>query len=178
MSIAPAVADETSSSRSGVRVGETEVSRVYRVRWAAAFNRSHEYSAELASRGERQLAVSLGDDSRNDAKWLAAKVRKIMALAEAELLPASDRPYIIKRRIHVTCKAKYVVGARNQAGGSGPALMQAALGDTEPVVLGSKKLCTVRYRLSRIVVGDANAKQDFVISLPDLQLAADQPKRE
>jgi hypothetical protein len=179
VSIAPAVADEASSSRPGVRVGETQVSRIYRVRWAAAFKRSQDHSTRLTaarSAGGAKLAVSREDETRNDAKWLAAKVRKIMALAEAELLSASDRPYVIKRRMHVSCKTKYIVAARNEPVGGGPGIRQAALGDADPVVLETKKLCTVRYRLSRIPVGDVNAKQDFVISLPDLQLAADQPK--
>jgi hypothetical protein len=150
------------------------VSRIYRVRWAAAFTRSHELNSQLAassSDSERRFVVSL-DGPRADAKSLAAKVRKVMAAAEAELLAASDRPYVIKRRMHVSCKAKYVVAVRNQPSGGGPALMQAALGDEEPVVLKSHKLCTVRYRLTRVMMGQADGKQDFEITLPDLHAAA------
>lgn len=157
-----------------MRAGELQISHTYRIRWARAFARSQDRNSRITETklpSERKFVFSL-DGTHADAQSIAAKVREIVARAEATLPPALDHPYVVKRRLRVSCKTAYLVSTRKRSSTGVPALMQAALAEQQ-VVLKSKKVCSVHYRLSRMEVTETTSgKRDFEIRLPDLQAAA------
>jgi hypothetical protein len=173
-SIVPSAAEEVaSSSRSIIRAGETQASIIYRIRWTRAFARTQDRNSQVTTTmptSEKLFNFSL-DGTGADSKSIIAKVRKIVARAEAKLLPALDRPYVINRRLRVRCTSKYLVATHNQTPDGVPGLMQAALTEPEQVVLKSKKTCAVRYRVTRTVISETDGKRDFEFTLPELQAA-------
>lgn len=171
-SIVPSAAEELASSQTVLRVGETPTSRIYRIRWTRAFARAQDRNSEITNTNptsEKLFNFTL-DGTGADSKSIVDKVRKIVARAEAQLLPALDHPYVVNRRLRIRCKTQYLVATKHHSDGV-PGLMQTALSESEPVVLKSKKTCMVRYRVTRTVISQSDRQQDFEFTLRELKEA-------
>jgi len=157
-----------------VRVGETQMSRMYRARWLANYARSREEGARLLARGsgaEPTVVLSL-DDTQADMSSIIAKIRKIVARIGAEANAATGKSYVVRTRLRVHCRAKYVIAKRKPPSPAMPALMQSVLAAGEPTIVKTVKVCAFKFRRSRRLVDRVNSKRSFSVTLPYLDLTS------
>jgi hypothetical protein len=147
VSVGPACAGEIASPVHAAKIGETPISRMYRVAWLAKFGRQQ--TAIEAAQAPTRSEINAPPDVQNaalasasEAKLTAAaRVQVIAAQVDDEMRAlAAGRP--LKYRLHVDCSSKFVAAAR-PAQGPAPALLAAFGSDVESVKI-SVDSCTVK----------------------------------
>jgi hypothetical protein len=147
VSVGPACAGEISSPAHAAKIGETPISRMYRVAWLAKFGRQQAaFEAPAApnksknhSLSKAQSAVLYSSGAPDSAA--AARVQVIAAQIDDQMrIIAAGKP--LTYLLHVDCSSKSVAAARPQRGPA-PAVLAAFGPDVESVKV-SVDTCTVK----------------------------------
>jgi hypothetical protein len=163
-SIVPAHAGELSASTRGVRVGETQISRMYRVHWVRAYKRSgtqdHQSSSGSSARGPAMLASELKADKtfQETMRAAVAYARDLARQAKA------DGATGVKTRVRVRCMSKTVVARSGPTPVAFAAAVQGPAASAERIVHTSTEVCSVKVVQRR--ARRAPAMQAFNVALP------------
>jgi hypothetical protein len=159
-SIVPAHAGELLTSTRGVRVGEPQISRMYRVHWMRSYERSGAQGAPMA------LASSANDQQAAEA--FQDKVRAAVAYAR-DLARQAEAAGIkgVKTRVRVRCTSKHVVERSGPRQVAFAAAMQGPHPSAEKVVHTASEICAVKVLLRR-PARQAPAMRAFNVGLPPI----------
>jgi hypothetical protein len=174
VSIGSAQAGEIAAPPLGPKIGETAISRMYRVAWLANFGWQREelQSAPAPIRSEiRTLpnarasvqAVAREGAARAQAV-VDARIKAITAQVDDEMHTiAAGKP--LRYKLHVDCSTKYVQALRPQQGPAPAAL--TAFGSDVTSVTVSLESCTVKV-LWKFLDGEPDAPQmrAYSVSVP------------
>jgi hypothetical protein len=147
VSVGPACAGEIGSPARAAKIGETPISRMYRVAWLAKFGRQQ--AALEAKSAPSETKVHTPSDAQNAVLYsagvpntvTAARVRAIAAQIDAQMRTiAAGKP--LTYWLHVDCSSKSVTAARPPQGPA-PAVLAAFGSDVESVKV-SADTCTVK----------------------------------
>jgi hypothetical protein len=163
-SIVPAHAGELSASTRGVRVGETQISRMYRVHWVRAYKRSGPQDSQSSTKGSASASAILASELKAD-KTFQETMRAAVAYARDLARQAKAEGINVKTRVRVRCMSKLVVarsGPRPVA--FAPAAQGGPAASAERVVQTSTEVCSVKVVQRR--ARRAPGMQAFNIALP------------
>lgn len=147
VSIGSVQAGEIASPANGAKIGETAISRMYRVAWLANFGRRQAAlqpapaatHAEIRTISNAQSAALDGTAAAKAA--VAARMQAIAAQVDDEMRGlAAGKP--LRYRLHVDCSSRFVAAARPPQGPA-PAILTAFGSDVESVTF-SVESCTVK----------------------------------
>lgn len=170
VSIGSAHAGEIASPAGGAKIGETAISRMYRVAWLANFGRQQAelQPAPAATRAKIRTISNAGGpplDGVAAAKAaVAARMKAIRAQVDAEMRElAAGQP--LRYRLQVDCASKILAAARPPQGPA-PAVLTAFGSDVTSVKL-SVESCTVKvYWKFLDREGDAPHMRAYSVSVP------------
>ncbi len=164
VSIVPASAGEIASPLHGARIGETAISRMYRVAWLANLGRQ---LATIPQAPASNLETAGGTASDRVAEARASvdsRIRAITAEVDDEMRElAAGQP--LRYRLRVNCSAKYVEAITSPGQRPAPALI-AAFGSDVTSVKVSVETCTVKVYWKRLDREDAPQMRSYSVSLP------------
>ena len=175
MSIGSAQAGEIASPQHGAKIGETAISRMYRVAWLANFGRQQaelqaapatDHSPIRAITGAQGAALE-GIATANAA--VNARIKEIAARVDDEMHAiAAGRP--LRYKLHVDCSSKFIEAARPPDGARSAVL--TAFGSEVTSVKVSVEACTVKV-LWKFLNDEKNAPKmrAYSVSVPLEQTA-------
>jgi hypothetical protein len=147
VSVGPACAGEIASPAHAAKIGETPISRMYRVAWLAKFGRqqaaleakSAPNKSEIHALSKTQSAVLYSSGGPKSAA--ALRVQAIAAQIDQQMrVIAAGRP--LTYQLHVDCSSKSVTAARPPQG-TAPEVLAAFGSDVESVKV-SVDSCTLK----------------------------------
>ena len=172
LSVGPACAGEIASPAYAAKIGETPISRMFRVAWLAKFGRQQaafEAAAAPSKPEIRTLANTQSaavDGAAEAQSTAAARVQAIAAQIDEEMrVIAAGKP--LSYRLHVDCSSKSVTAARPSEGPA-PAVLAASGSDVESVKV-SVDSCTVKVAWKFIDQEDERQSphlRPYSVSLP------------
>ncbi len=137
VSIGSAQAGEIASPANAAKIGETAISRMYRVAWLANFGRQRAAleAAPAATHAEIRTAASAQDVARDGtaaaSAAVTARMKAIAVQVDEEMrVRAAGKP--LSYRAHIDCSSKTVAAARSPHGPQ-PAILAAFGSDVESV---------------------------------------------
>ena len=175
MSIGSAHAGEIASPQHGAKIGETAISRMYRVAWLANFGRQQAelqpapatHHANIRPISNAQRAALEGVATAKAA--VEARMKEIAAQVDDEMQAiAAGKP--LRYKLHVDCSSRFVAAARPPEGPR-PAIL-AAFGSDVTSVQVSVESCIVKVYW-KFLGRDGNAPQmrAYSVSVPLEQTA-------
>jgi hypothetical protein len=170
-SIVSAHAGELPTSTRGVRVGEPQLSRMYRVHWVRAYKRSGAHRTEISADSPARAPVSFAAESKAADKSFQDKVRMAVAYAR-DLARQAEAEGVkgAKTRVRVSCMTKHLVERK------GPTLVafapaaQGPEASGEKIVHASTEVCSVKV-IQRRPKRQAPAVRAFNVGLPPINQA-------
>ncbi len=172
MSIGSAHAGEIVSPQHGAKIGETAISRMYRVAWLASFGRQQANLQSAAATNPTSIRLTVSAQSAALQGVAAAKaavearMQAIAAQIDEEMHAiAAGEP--LRYRMQIDCSSKFVRAARPSQGRA-PALV-AAFGSDVTDIKVSVETCTVKVRwkfLDRDREEDAPHMRAYSVSVP------------
>jgi hypothetical protein len=171
VSVGPACAGEIASPVHAAKIGETPISRMYRVAWLAKFGRqqaafeaaSAPSKSKIRSPSKAQSAVLYGTGGAKSVA--AARVQAIAAQVDEQMrVIAAGKP--LTYQLHVDCSSKSVTAARPPQGPA-PAVLAAFGPDVESVKV-SVDACTVKVAWKFLDQEERSSKhmRAYSVSLP------------
>jgi hypothetical protein len=164
-SIVPAHAGELSTTTRGVRVGEPQISRMYRVHWVRAYKRTGTQDSQNSTSSSANASAILASESKAD-KAFQETVEKAVAYARDLARQAKANGITVKTRVRVRCMSKLVV---ERSGPTPVAFVPAVQGpgaSGERVVHTSTEVCSVKVVQRR--ARQAPAMRAFNVGLPPI----------
>lgn len=146
VSIGSAEAGEISSPPNATKIGETAISRMYRVAWLANFGRRQEDIRPAVNYRTQVLATSNAESAAREGAAAAkaavdARIQTIAAEVDVDMRKlAQGRP--LRYKLHVDCSSKFLQAAA-PPDGPAPAVL-TAFGDDVKSVKVSVESCTVK----------------------------------
>jgi hypothetical protein len=147
VSIGSAEAGEIASPAGSPKIGETTISRMYRVAWLANFGRQQEelqtaavaYPTDIPAVSNAQAAALEGVASAKAS--VDARIKAIAAQVDDEMRTiAAGKP--LRYKLHVDCSSKFLEASRPPEGPA-PAML-AAFGSDVTSVRASVEACTIK----------------------------------
>jgi hypothetical protein len=170
-SIVPAHAGELSTSTRSVRVGEPQISRMYRVHWVRSYERTGGRVAQISTNESASAAGILAGGSAADDKAFQAKVRAAVAYARDIARQAeADGIKGVKTRVRVRCMSKHVVERSGPTLVAFAASMPGSRPSGEKVAHTSTEVCSVKI-VQRRPTRQAPAMRAFNVGLPPIDQA-------
>jgi hypothetical protein len=175
VSIGSAQAGEIASPPLGAKIGETAISRMYRVAWLAKFGRQREQlrSAPAPIRtqifAQENVRAAVLEGAAQAQAAVDARLKEIAAQVDDEMHTiAAGKP--LRYKLHVDCSTRYVEALRPPEGPA-PAVL-AAFGSDVTSVKVSVESCTVKV-LWKFLDGepDAPRMRAYSVSVPIEQTA-------
>jgi hypothetical protein len=159
-SVVPAHAGELPTSTRGVRVGEPQISRMYRVHWMRSYKRS-DAQGEQVSPGGSASDAQAAEAFQDKVRAAVAYARDLARQAEAAGIKG------VKTRVRVRCMSKYVVERSGPTQVAFAAAMQGPRPSAEKVVHTSSEVCSVKV-VQRRPARQAPAMRAFNVGLPPI----------